>query len=149
MISNHTTFIGRLTRDVELKKTASGKAVASFTVAVNKPYNKEHDHPEAEFFNCVAWEAKAEFIEKYFHKGDKIAVAGRLQTREWEKEDGTKQRVVELVVEDSEFVEKRADIAAPKTDAPAQQKSAPAKSAAKPAAAKVQPVEEMDDELPF
>lgn len=149
MISNHATFIGRLTRDVELKKTASGKSVASFTVAVTKPYNKEHDHPEADFFSCVAWEAKAEFIEKYFHKGDKIAVAGRLQTREWEKDDGTKQRVVELVVEDSEFVEKRADVSAPKSEAPAQQKSAPAQRKTAPAAPPPPPVEEMDDELPF
>lgn len=146
MISNHATFIGRLTRDVELKKTASGKSVASFTVAVNKPYNKEHDHPEADFFNCVAWEAKAEFIEKYFHRGDKIAVAGRLQTREWDKEDGTKQRVVELVVEDNEFVEKRAENA-PRADAAT--KTASAKAPARAAAPTKQSVESEPDELPF
>lgn len=147
MISNHAVLIGRLTRDVEVRKTQSDKSVASFTVAVNKPYNKEHDHPEADFFGCVAWEGRADFISKYFKKGDKIAVAGRLQTREWEK-DGAKQRVVELLVEDVEFVEKRADAAAPKSDAPTQQKSAPAQRKTAPAAPQI-PVEEMDDELPF
>lgn len=144
MISNHTTFIGRLTRDVEVRKTASEKSVASFTVAVNKPYNKEHDHPEADFFNCVAWEAKADFISKYFHKGDKIAVAGRLQTREYEDKEKKKVRVVELVVEDVEFVEKRSDTTS-KPDAPTSQGS----SSSFPAAPTKQSVEEMDDELPF
>lgn len=142
MISNHAVLIGRLTRDVEVRKTQSDKSVASFTVAVNKPYNKEHDHPEADFFGCVAWEGRADFIAKYFKKGDKIAVAGRLQTREWEK-DGAKQRVVELLVEDAEFVEKRGD------SAPKAESYAPAKAAAKSAAPKKQSVEEMDDELPF
>jgi single-strand DNA-binding protein len=137
MISNHAVLIGRLTRDVEVRKTQSDKSVASFTIAVNKPYNKEHDHPEADFFGCTAWEAKADFIAKYFKKGDKIAVAGRLQTREYEK-DGNKQRIVELVVEEVEFVEKRSDSAQKNEQAPA-----------KAAAPKKQPVEEMDDELPF
>ncbi len=143
MISNHAVLIGRLTRDVEVRKTQSDKSVASFTVAVNKPYNKEHDHPEADFFGCVAWEGRADFIAKYFKKGDKIAVAGRLQTREWEK-DGVKQRVVELLVEDVEFVEKRSD-SVPKTES-----ATPAKASAKPVAkTRAQEIEEMDDALPF
>lgn len=145
MISNHTVLIGRLTRDLELKNTGSGKSVASFRIAVNKPYNKEHEHPEADFFDCVAWEAKAEFISKYFHKGDKIALSGRLQTREWEK-DGVKQRVVELVVEESEFVEKRGENT-PAANAPA--KAAPAKAPVRAAAPIKQSVEDMDDCLPF
>jgi single-strand DNA-binding protein len=143
MISNHAVLIGRLTRDVEVRKTQSDKSVASFTIAVNKPYNKEHDHPEADFFGCVAWEGRADFISKYFKKGDKIAVAGRLQTREWEK-DGAKQRVVELLVEDVEFVEKRGD------SAPKAESSAPAKATAKPVAkTRAQEIEEMEDALPF
>lgn len=142
MISNHAVLIGRLTRDVEVRKTQSDKSVASFTIAVNKPYNKEHEHPEADFFGCVAWEAKADFISKYFKKGDKIALAGRLQTREYEKE-GVTHRTVELVVEDTEFVEKRRD-STPRADA-----TAPAKAAARPVAPKKQAVEEMEDELPF
>lgn len=145
MISNHAVLIGRLTRDLELKKTNSDKTVVSFRIAVNKPYNKEHEHPEADFFDCVAWEAKAEFISKYFHKGDKIALSGRLQTREWEK-DGVKQRVVELVVEESEFVEKRGENA-PAANTPA--KAAPAKAPARAAAPVKQSVEDMDDCLPF
>lgn len=116
MISNHITLIGRLTRDIELRKTQSDKTVTSFSVAVNRPYNKENNHPEADFFNCVAWEKTAEFISKYFKKGDKIAIAGRLQTGEYEK-DGTKVRTVDIVVEEVEFVERRSD-SAPKADAP-------------------------------
>ena len=142
MISNHAVLIGRLTRDVEVRKTQSDKSVASFTIAVNKPYNKEHDHPEADFFGCTAWEAKADFIAKYFKKGDKIAVAGRLQTREYEK-DGNKQRIVELVVEEVEFVEKRSDSAQ-------KNEPVPAKAVAKPVAkTRAQEIEEMEDTLPF
>ena len=88
---------------------------------------------------------KAEFISKYFHKGDKIALSGRLQTREWEK-DGVKQRVVELVVEESEFVEKRGENA-PAANTPA--KAAPAKAPARAAAPVKQSVESEPDELPF
>ena len=143
MISNHAVLIGRLTKDLEIRKTNSDKTVSSFRIAVNKPYNKEHDHPEADFFDCVAWGNTAEFISKYFHKGDKIALAGRLQTREWDDKDGKKVRVVELVVEDVEFVEKRSD------SAPRAESSAPAKTTVKPTAPKKQSVEDEPDELPF
>lgn len=148
MISNHAVLMGRLTRDIEVRKTASDKPVASFTIAVNKPYNKEHDHPEADFFNCVAWEAKAEFIAKYFHKGDRIIVAGRLQTREYNDKDGKKQRVVELVVEESEFVEKRAENA-PRADAPANAAPVRASDPERSAAPSRQSIESEPDELPF
>ena len=140
-ISNKVILIGRLTRDVEVRSTNSGKNVASFTVAVNRPYNKEHEHPEADFFNCVAWEQRADFIAKWFSKGDEIRVCGRLQNREWEKE-GVKQRATEVVVEEVEFGQKRKDASG--DVAPQQaQKSAPAPKPTQ------QSVEEMDDELPF
>jgi len=140
MISNHVTLIGRLTRDVELRSTTTGKNVASFTVAVNKPYNKEHEHPEADFFRCTAWEKTGEFVSKYFSKGDKIAVAGRLANREYDDKEGKKQQTTEVVVEEVEFVEKKNTVAAEK------QEGKPAKKEERP---KQTSKEDLSDELPF
>lgn len=141
MISNHVVLIGRLTRDVEMRTTQTGKSVASFTVAVNKPYNKEHEHPEADFFRCTVWEKTAEFIAKYFKKGDKIAVSGRLTNQEYEDKEGKKQKSTEIVVEEAEFVEKKDNNAvADNTEKKAAQKEE------KPVQ---QSKADMSDELPF
>lgn len=87
---NRVIMTGRLTADPELKQTASGVSVTSFTLAQNKPDGK------ADFFNCTAWKGAAEFIFKYFHKGDGIEVEGHLATRSYEK-DGVKRVVYEIV----------------------------------------------------
>ena len=80
MALNNVVIVGRLTKDVELKQ-AGESTVANFTLAVDKPYNKEKEHPEANWIDCVAWNKTAEFISKYFTKGKKIGVTGSLQTR--------------------------------------------------------------------
>lgn len=139
-IANKVILIGRLTKDPELRKTQSDKSVLSFTVAVNRPYNKENDHPEADFFNCTAWEQRADFISKWFHKGDEIRLCGRLQNREYERDDGQKVRLTEVVVEEAEFGQKKRDA----SDGERQQEPRKATSAPKQ-----QPVENMEDELPF
>lgn len=139
-IANKVILIGRLTKDPELRKTQSDKSVLSFTVAVNRPYNKENDHPEADFFNCTAWEQRADFISKWFHKGDEIRLCGRLQNREYERDDGQKVRLTEVVVEEAEFGQKKRDA----SDGERQQE--PRKPAPAP---KQQPVEDEPDELPF
>lgn len=139
-IANKVILIGRLTKDPELRKTQSDKSVLSFTVAVNRPYNKENDHPEADFFNCTAWEQRADFISKWFHKGDEIRLCGRLQNREYERDDGQKVRLTEVIVEEAEFGQKKRDA----SDGERQQETR------KPASApKSQPVEDEPDELPF
>lgn len=100
---NHSVIMGRLTADPELRRTTSGKAVCSFTVAVDKP-GKDAG---ASFIPCVAWEKTAEFIEKYFHKGSLLALEGRIESRQYETSDGHKRTVVELVASQVHFCEKK------------------------------------------
>lgn len=98
---NSVNIIGRLTADVEIRTTNSGKEVASFSIAVNKPA-KQGEERQAEFFDCVAWGQTALFIQRYFNKGKMIAINGRLSQRRWEK-DGKKYSAVEIVVNDVSF----------------------------------------------
>ena len=106
MSLNTVVIVGRLAKDIELKQTPTGKTVTNFTVAVDKPYNKDNDHPEANWIDCIAWEKTAEFLAKYFKKGSKVGIAGSLQTRTYEK-DGTKFKVTEILVSTVDFVESK------------------------------------------
>ena len=117
MIRNNVILIGRLTRDIELKKTQSGVSCVSFSLAVDKPYKKDREHPEATFVNCTAWRAQAEFLAKYFAKGDKVAIEGYLDDNKWEDKDGNKRSEKIVVVSEVEFVEKKANKQT--TDSPA------------------------------
>lgn len=91
---NTVTLIGRMTKDPELKTTATGKHVCSFSIAVDTSWSKE---PIASFFNCTAWEATAKFICDYLRKGNRVAITGSLNQRAWET-DGKKISVVEIDV---------------------------------------------------
>ena len=82
---------------------------ASFSLAVDKPYKKDREHPEAIFVNCTAWRAQAEFLAKYFSKGDKVAIEGYLDDNKWEDKDGNKRNDKIVVVNEVEFVEKKAN----------------------------------------
>ena len=104
---NKTILIGRLTKDVELRRTGSGKAVASFTLAVNKDYKNEQGGYDADFIDCVAFEQRAETISKYVHKGDRFGVVGQLATRSYETKEGKKVKVTEVKVEKFEFLESK------------------------------------------
>jgi single-strand DNA-binding protein len=97
---NHIVLQGRLTRDPELRHTGTGTAVASFTLAVDRDYNRE----EVDFIACVAWRNSAEFVEKYFHKGDMMIVSGRLQIREYTDKAGNRRRTAEVVTDGNYFV---------------------------------------------
>lgn len=90
---------GRLTKDAEVRYTQSNKAVASFTVAVDR-FGK---NSETDFINCVAWEKTATFIGNYFHKGDMILVQGRMQSRNFEDKDGHKRTAFEVLVNEVNF----------------------------------------------
>lgn len=98
---NKVELIGRLTAQPQLRYTNSNKPVCSFSVAVNKRINGENN---ADFINCVAWNTTAEFVTKYFNKGQAIAVVGRLQNRSYEDKDGNKRYSIDVVVEEIEFV---------------------------------------------
>ena len=102
---NCINLIGRLTADVELKKTTSGLSVCTFTVAVARPNVKD----TTDFINCVAWRNTAEFVSKYFKKGNLIACTGTLTSRKYEDNKGNKRTVFEVVVDRAEFCESKKD----------------------------------------
>ena len=103
---NHWVGIGRLVRDPEVRYTQSGKACAKFTLAIDR--RKSGDgNPQADFIPCVAWEKTAEVISQYTGKGRKIAVEGRIQTRSYDGNDGTKRYVTEVVVNSVEFCDSK------------------------------------------
>jgi single-strand DNA-binding protein len=99
---NRIILIGRLTRDPELKYTPQGTAVATFSLAVARKYNKE----ETDFIDIVVWRAQAENVAQYLSKGRMVAVEGRLQIRSYETQDGQKRRVAEVVADDVRFLER-------------------------------------------
>ena len=105
---NHITIMGRLTRDPELRRTGSGIAVASFTVAVDRDFGKnESGERETDFIDCVAWRQTGEFVSKYFTKGSMAVVSGRLQIRGWTDKDGNKRRSAEVVADNVYFGESK------------------------------------------
>lgn len=106
---NKAILMGRLTRDVELKTTASGVSVASFSIAVNRRFKNADGGYDADFINCVAWRQQAEFIGKYFKKGQLIGLVGSIQTRTYDDKDGKKVYVTEVVVDEAEFVGSKSD----------------------------------------
>ena len=107
---NHITIMGRLTRDPELRRTGSGIAVASFTVAVDRDFGKnENGEKETDFIDCVAWRQTGEFVSKYFTKGRMAVVSGRLQIRNWNDKDGNKRRSAEVVADNVYFGDSKRD----------------------------------------
>lgn len=102
---NVAIIMGRLTRDPELRRTGSGIAVASFTVAVDRDYTPEGQEKETDFIDCVAWRQTGEFVSKYFTKGSMIVVKGRMQIRSWTDKDGNKRRTAEIVADNVYFGE--------------------------------------------
>lgn len=107
---NQIVLVGRLTKEVEVKELESGKKVANLTLAVPRPFKNEEGLYDTDFIECVLWEGVAQNTSEYCHKGDIIGVKGRLQTREIEKEDGTKNKVQEVIAEKVTFLSsKKAD----------------------------------------
>ena len=105
---NHITVMGRLTRDPELRRTGSGIAVASFTVAVDRDFGNNGEK-ETDFIDCVAWRQTGEFVEKYFSKGRMAVVSGRLQIRSWNDKDGNKRKTAEIVADNCYFGDSKND----------------------------------------
>ena len=107
---NHITIMGRLVRDPELRRTGSGVAVASFTVAVDRDFGgRDGGEKETDFIDCVAWRQTGEFVSKYFTKGRMIVVSGRLQIRSWNDKDGNKRRTAEVVADNCYFGDSKRD----------------------------------------
>ena len=107
---NHIVLMGRLTRDPELRRTGSGLAVASFSLAVDRDFgNRETGERETDFIDIVAWRNTAEFVSKYFTKGRMAVVSGRLQIRNWTDKEGNKRRSAEVVADNVYFGDSRRD----------------------------------------
>lgn len=105
---NKVILMGRLTKEPELRYTSGNNtAVCSFTLAVNKRFQKQGEEKKADFINCQAWDKTAEFISKYFQKGSQVAVIGRIQTRTWDDNEGKKHYVTEVVVEETYFADSK------------------------------------------
>lgn len=138
---NKVVLVGNLARDPEFRITQSGIACCSFTVACNRRYVNQQGTREADFINCVAWRQTAEFVNKYFIKGNKIGLVGTLQTRSYDAQDGSKRYVTEVLVDEVEFVTARQESVSPHREAAGQTNRQPQES----------PDEftDVDDELPF
>lgn len=100
---NEIILMGRLTRDPELRRTGTGTAVTSFSLAVDRDYKDQNGEKETDFIDVVAWRGTAEFVSKYFAKGRMTVVEGRLQVRDWTDKDGAKRRSYEVVAENVYF----------------------------------------------
>ena len=121
---NKVILMGRLTKDPEVKQTPSNIAVCSFTIACDRRFKSQNGERQSDFINCVAWRQQATLLGNYFHKGSRIAVVGSLQSRSYYDQNGQKRYVTEVVVDEIEFVDTRAE--GQGSSAPA---SAPAPSA--------------------
>lgn len=110
MALNHIVIMGRLTKDVELRITGSGVAVASFTLACDRDFaDKQSGEKETDFIDVVAWRQTGEFVSKYFSKGRMVVVSGRLQIRQWTDKDGNKRKTAEIVADNVYFGDSKND----------------------------------------
>ena len=120
---NHITIMGRLTRDPELRRTGSGVAVTSFTIACDRDFGGQDGQKETDFIDVTAWRNTAEFVDKYFSKGRMAVVSGRLQIRSWTDKDGNKRKSAEVVAENVYFGDSKQNdstsYSAPSAPAPA------------------------------
>lgn len=112
---NHIIIMGRLTRDPELRRTGSGIAVTSFTLAVDRDFKSNGSEKETDFIECVAWRNTGEYVGKYFTRGRMAVVSGRLQIRSWTDKDGNKRRTAEVIADNVYFGDSRNDSASSKT----------------------------------
>ena len=126
-------ILGNVSREPEVRTTQNGVKNASFGIAVNRRYANQQGVHEADFFNCVAWRATAEFVEKHVSKGKKICIVGSLQNRTYDTQDGGKRTITEIIVDEIEFAGAKTDEKKeePKTEKPSEM------------------VEDEESELPF
>lgn len=114
---NKVILGGRLTADPEMKQTPNGVAVCSFSIAINRRYQKDGEQT-ADFINCQAWRNTAEFIGKFFRKGSSICVIGSIQTKSWTDSNGQKRYATEVIVDETLFVDGKNDAQQAETTSP-------------------------------
>ena len=116
---NKVELVGRLTKEPEIKLTSNQTQFCNFTIAVDRRFKDANGQRQADFINCVAWKNTAVFIQKYFHKGNKIGVVGSIQTRSFDDQTGQKRFVTEVIADEVEFVESQASSTQPQETQPA------------------------------
>lgn len=153
---NKVILMGRLTRDVEMRQTPNGVSLARFSIVVNRRFAGKDAQQQADFINCVAWRQTGEFIAKYFRKGSMIAVAGSIQTRYWDGQDGKRQYATEVVVDEAYFTGEKSDTGGQNTSQYSGYPSAPAAQTQQYKQERVQEptndfqsIDYNEDELPF
>lgn len=109
---NKVILVGRLTKDPELRATAQGTPVCSFTVACDRRFVKDGEERKTDFINCIAWRQSAEAVSKYFAKGHRIALLGTIQVRNWQDNNGKTQYATEVIVDEWEFAQSKSEVAA-------------------------------------
>lgn len=102
---NKVMLVGRLTKDPEMKLTSNQTQYCNFTIAVDRRFKDANGQRQTDFINCVAWKQTAVFIQKYFGKGSRIGIAGSIQTRNYEDQEGQKHFITEVLAEEAEFVD--------------------------------------------
>lgn len=105
---NRVVLVGRMTRDPELRRTQMGTAVTSFSLAINRNFSSANGERQTDFINCVVWNKAAENVERYCSKGSLVGVEGRLQSRQYDAQDGSRRTVIEVVCDSVQFLETRA-----------------------------------------
>ena len=148
---NKIILMGRLTRDPELRRTQTGTAVTSFSLAVDRDFKSQNGEKETDFIDIVAWRGTAEFVSKYFTKGRMAVVEGRLQIRDWTDRDGGKRRSAEVIADNVYFGDSKREGGSDYSPAPAYGTPAPSRGYAAPAGGQSDFAEigEEDGELPF
>ncbi|HEX3018191.1 MAG TPA: single-stranded DNA-binding protein [Caproicibacter sp.] len=151
---NVAVLMGRLVADPELRHTPNGVSVTSFTIAVDRSYVKSGTERQTDFIDIVAWRNTAEFVCKYFRKGQLAAVQGSIQTRSYTDKEGTKRKAFEIVADNVHFAEPKRDGAAPggyqsgRTEVPASQSEQPAPAYTNGDTGDFEEIPS-DDDLPF
>ncbi|MFQ9922071.1 MAG: single-stranded DNA-binding protein [Beduini sp.] len=115
---NRVVLVGRMTRDPELRRTSSGAAVTSFSLAINRNYQSASGEQQTDFINCVVWNKVAENVERYCSKGSLVGIEGRIQSRQYDAQDGTKRTVVEVVCDSVQFLETKNNNTQPVANGP-------------------------------
>ena len=151
---NKVILIGNMTADPELKQTASGIAVVSFTLAVNRRYQSRSadgtaaPQQQADFISVVAWRQTAEFISRYFRRGSALCITGSIQTRSWQDQQGQKRYTTEVVADEAMFVDSKSEGGVPGGQYSPDAYATPSYSSAPMTAPKFEEIK-TDEDLPF
>lgn len=155
---NRVVLVGRLTKDPNLRYTPNGVAVANFTIAVNRPFTNQNNEREADFINCVIWRKPAENLANFMSKGSLIGVDGRIQSRNYDNQEGNRVFITEVLAESVQFLESKSG-SGNQTSNPSpnnsqnqsnqNQSNKSSNDNSKPFDGEAEPIDISDDDLPF